>query len=634
MYNKSMFIRETVTKNKITNKQYKKHVLVESYRNADNKPRQRVITQLGTLTLPKSEWKKLAAALEGRLAGQITLFEDERHIAEAAEEAMDNYSFNQKKTQAKEERQEKGDFVSTDLNSVATGESRSLGPELVGHSTWEQLEMNSLLRAYGFTPTQQALAEAVVVGRLVEPSSDLACWQWLRERTALVEMLPVDLSGIGKDAIYEIADKLLAHKEDIERALRDREANLFSRPNQVFLYDLTNTYFEGAAEKNELGHRGKSKEKQSDCPLVTLALVVDDAGFPIFSQIYKGNQSEPETLEDTLKRLQTDASFDLVDEAPMIVMDRGIATKDNLTLMKDMEFPYIVVERRAVEKEYIAEFENAKETFERISTSAGKKKHHATGITVSESVYVKQMPIEVGSRVLCLSEGREKKEIAMDTLKENRFLDDLNKLKKSVEKGNIQLVEKVGIRVGRLKERYPSIAGHYDIHLELDENEEKVQRVSHNKKTTRRKRSVLTGCYVIETSNETLSAKETWRLYTTLTKIEAAFRSLKSDLGMRPVYHQLAERTKGHLFTGVLAYHLLISIEFQLREKGDHREWSTIKKQLSTHQQSTVMLTDEKDQIHHIRLSGTPEKSHNDIYKKLGVKNPLKVKRRIVGKRL
>lgn len=628
-----MFIRETVTKNKVTQKQYKKHTLVESYR-TEKGPRQRVVMQLGTLSLPKSEWKKLAAALEGRLAGQNTLFEDEKEIMDAADEAMSNYSFHQKKTQAKQDRQEKGAFVSVDMNAVSSGGSRSLGPELVGHSTWERLDFHSILRSCGFMPNQVALAEAVIVGRLVEPSSDLASWRWLRERTALVEMLPVNLSEVGKDAVYEIADDLLANKDKIEHDLRDREANLFSRPNQVFLYDLTNTYFEGSALNNELAHRGKSKEKRTDCPLVTLALVVDDAGFPIFSQIYGGNQSEPETLEDVLKRLQTDTSSELLDDQPMIVMDRGIATKDNLTLIKEMAFPYIVVERRAVEKEYEDEFKHAKETFERIPTAKGKEQNQSLSSDASESVYVKQMPMEKGSRVLCLSEGRENKEKAMDALKEKRFLDDLDRLKTSVEKGNVQLVEKVGIRVGRLRERYPSIAGHYDIHLELDEEEKKVKSLSCKKRETRQKRSVLTGCYVMETSNGTLSAKKVWRLYTTLTNIEAAFESLKSDLGMRPVYHQLAERTKGHLFIGVLAYHLLISVEYQLREQGDHRNWSTIKEQLSTHQRSTVILTDKEDQIHHIRVSGTPEKSHNDIYKLLRVKDPLKRKHEVVGKRL
>lgn len=116
--------------------------------------------------------------------------------------------------------------------------------------------------------------------------------------------------------------------------------------------------------------------------------------------------------------------------------------------------------------------------------------------------------------------------------------------------------------------------------------------------------------------------------------MESAFASLKSDLGMRPVYHQLADRTKGHLFIGVMAYHLFISIEYQLKEKGDHRDWATIKEQLSTHQRSTVILTDEDGRIHHIRVSGTPEKKHNEIYKNLGVKDPLKRKHKIVGKRL
>lgn len=400
----------------------------------------------------------------------------------------------------------------------------------------------------------------------------------------------------------------------------------------MFLYDLTNTYFEGSAFNNELANRGKSKEKRSDCPLVTLALVVDDAGFPIFSQIYGGNQSEPETLEDILKRLKVDASLELVDSQPMIVMDRGIATKDNLALIKESEFPYIVVERRAVEKEYVDEFKNAKETFKCITNNKGKKK--TPSVDVAESVYVKKIPIDKGSRVLCLSEGREKKEKAMDTLKETRFLHDLGRLKSSVETGTIQLVEKVGIRIGRLKERYPTIARYYDIHLELSENEDKVKSIAYEKKATREQRSVLTGCYVIETSNEALSANEVWRLYTTLTKIEAAFKSLKSDLGVRPVYHQLADRTKGHLFIAVLAYHLLISIEYQLREKGDHRNWSTVKEQLSTHQRSTVIMTDEDDQIHHIRVSGTKEKSHNEIYELLEVKDPLKRKHEIVGKRL
>lgn len=626
-----MFIRGTTTKNKKTNKNYIKHALVESFR-TENGPRQRVIMQLGTLSLPKSQWRKLAAALEGRLAGQTTLFEEEPAIANAVDDAMARFDFSQKKTQSTSERHEKADYVSVDLQSVTTSESRSLGPELVGHSMWERLNLPSLLKGCGFSKTELALAETVVLGRLISPSSDLASWRWLRERTALVEMLPANLSKVGKDAVYEIADRLLAHKDTIEKGLRDQETTLFPRQNQVFLFDLTNTYFEGSANKNDLAKRGKSKEKRSDCALVTLALVVDDHGFPVSSHIYGGNQSEPETLQDILHTLNPEGDPTLFKtNQPMIVMDRGIATKDNMALLKAQNYPYIVIERRAVEKEYTEEFTKARESFERIT---GKETDSSFGPQGTEAVYVKKMPIDKGTRVLCLSEGRERKEMAMDQLKEERFLHDLTRVQASVQKGNIKVAEKVGERIGRLRERYPTIAGHYDMSLELDQDQRNATDVHWQKKETRNQRSVLTGCYVIETSDEGLSAPEIWRLYTTLTTVEAAFRSLKTDLGVRPVHHQLAERTKGHLFISVLAYHLLMCTEYELRQKGDHRRWSTVKEQLSTHQRNTVILTDEEEQIHHIRVSSKPEKAHKDLYKLLDVTDPLARNHRIIGRRL
>lgn len=618
-----MFIRQTSTKNKKSNTVYTKHQLVESYR-TDKGPRQRVIMELGTLTLPKSEWRKLAAVLEARIAGQESLLAEDTVIAEAAEAAMKHYHFIQTKAQEKQQRHEQRELVTIDINSVSSSESRSLGPELVAHAFWERLGFDRILQDCGFTVRERALAQAVIIGRLVAPSSDLAAWNWLRSQTALLEWLPADLSRIRKDAVYEIADKLLAHKEKIEKALRDQEAILFPSRTTLFLYDLTNTYFEGQCKDNSLAKRGKSKEQRADRPLVTLALVVDQRGFPIFSRIYGGNQSEPQTLPDILKHLYDPEEPHLfAQEQPTIVMDRGIATKDNIELLKAGGYPYLVVERRAVEKDYVQEFGQAKSTFEPI------------GETITdETVYVKKLPWENGSRVLCLSAGREQKEQAMDALKEERFLQDLGRLQTSVAKGNIQLAEKVGERVGRLRERYPSIAPHYDIVLQLDDTQKKVTAVIHAKKESRDKRQTLTGCYVIETSHQHLEAADIWRLYTTLTQVEEAFRAIKTDLGIRPVYHQQKTRTEGHLFISVLAYHLLVCIEKTLLQQGDHRRWSTIRKVLSTHQRSTVMLTDEQDRIHHIRVSGTPEGSHQEIYRLLQVRDPLKRKHTVVAQRL
>jgi transposase len=617
-----MFIRQTKTKNRKTNSTYIKHQLVESYR-TEKGPRQRVIMELGSLSLPKSMWPQLASVLEARLAGQELLLIQDPQVTQIADEVMGRFCFSQIKAQEKQDRHEKREMVNVDMQSVSTTEHRSLGPELVAHSTWESLQIDHILGDCGFSKKEQALAKAVVIARLISPSSDLSSWNWLRNQTALLELLPADLSNIGKDAIYEIADMLLEHKDRLESFLRNRESILFPSQTTLFLYDLTNTYFEGQCKNNELAKRGKSKENRTDSPLVTLAIVVDSRGLPIFSQIYKGNQSEPPTLEEILERLYvTDEPQLFQNERPTIVMDRGIATKDNIELLKDKKYPYLVIERRAVEKDYLDEFENAKETFECVDPS-------------SKSVYIKKLPWENGCRVLCLSKGREQKERAINELKEERFLTDLGRLCSSVSKGNVKLIEKVGERIGRLKERYPSVSQYYEIHLDLDDKQKKVNTVRFNKKEkSSHKKSSLAGCYVIETSHQDLSASEIWRLYSTLTKVEDAFRCLKTDLGVRPVYHQLNNRTEAHLFISVLAYHLLICIEQKLSDHGDNRRWATIRKELSTHQRSTVIMTDEDDKIHHIRVSGMPEKSHKEIYHILGVKNSLKRHHRIVASRL
>ena len=513
-------------------------------------------------------------------------------------------------------------MVTIDFQSVGVSESRSLGPELVAHTFWERLGFDGILKQSGFSFTECALAKAVIIGRLVAPDSELGTWQWLKHRTALLELLPVDLQDIGKDSVYEIADSLLTNKQRIERALYQRESILFPERPILFLYDLTNTYFEGNCYGNTLAKRGKSKEKRNDSPLVTLALLVDSHGFPVFSQIYGRNQSEPETLENVLDRLQRDTLPLFPEYQPTIVMDRGIATTENITLLKKLEFPYLVIERRPVEKEYRSEFEIAKETFERFPVSE------------TESIYLKKVSIDNGQRVLCLSEGREQKEMAIDALKEQRFLDDLSRLKTSVNKGNIILERKVLERIGRLKQKYSSIARYYELDLQFSESDKRVCDLVWRKKASRDERASLTGCYVIETTHQEYDAQQIWRLYMTLTNVEAAFRDLKTDLGLRPVHHHLAKRTEGHLFLSVLAYHLLICIEETLRQNGDRRRWSIIKKQLTTHQRTTVIMTDAERRIHHFRVSGIPESTHQEIYRLLDVKNPLKRLNRIAGSRL
>jgi len=456
-----------------------------------------------------------------------------------------------------------------------------------------------------------------VLGRLIEPGSEKSTHEWFAQRSALSEMLPVNLEGVGKDAFYTIGDRLLQWKEPIEKALYREEQRRFSDGTHIYLYDLTNTYLEGSGKENEAAAYGPSKENRRDCPLLALAPAVDRQGFPCFSQIYPGNQGEPETLESVLDRIEED--LPPLMPKPTMVMDRGIATKENIDLLKERSYPYAVIQRRQAAKDFTEEYLHL-DTFTQMGTP-------------EEPLYVKKVDQGEVANVLCYSFRRSLKEDSMDKRQERRFLEKLEGIAASVAKGTLKRKEKVWHRIGRAWEKYPSIAKYYSVNTQEEGGD--VTCLSWELNTQpRQERSTLTGAYVIETTHKDLSAQEIWKLYMTLLQVESAFRSLKSDLGLRPIYHRKNHRTQAHLFIGVLAYHLLITLEHQLRKKGDHRRWSTIRKILSTHQRSTIILTDDQDQIHHLRLSGTPEAAHQDIYAALGVSLLKKRERTYVATRL
>ena len=606
-----MYIRAVETKNKKTGKIYTAYKLIESYR-SEKGPRQRIIMSLDIPELSKADLKVLAFLLESKLSGQATTY-DNTDLSAVADKVLDNYKLTQEKKTNKKIIDKDSNMVTIDLNSINTNQSRSLGIEMVADTFYNNLAFDKIFDDLKYSSRQKALAKATILGRLISPGSEASTTTWLKERTSLIEMLDYDISGIGKNALYEISDLLLSNKNYIEEQLIKKENTLFPDDRNIFLYDLTNTYFRGSCKKNEIAHRGKSKEKQSTAPLVTLALVVNGLGFPVFSQIYKGNQSEPITLKDVLKDLLKDEDSSFIKTRSTIAMDRGIATADNLKLLKEMNYPYVIIERRDISKDYINEFKNHKKTFTEIKDSK------------DQSVYIKKEILESGgSRVLCLSEMRKVKEEAMDKKREDRFLVDIEKLNKSVVNGKIKKSDKVYIRVGRIKQKYSAIAKYYEIQVKVDEKEINALSVVANKLEERDRRNELTGAYVIETSHENYSAEEIWRMYMLLTHVESSFKALKTDLGLRPVFHQIARRTEGHLFISVLAYHLLNSIEVSLSKSGYNHNFKTIKDILSTHQRSTITMISEDKNMHQIRLSGTPESKQKEIYKILKVKNPLK----------
>jgi len=554
-----MHIKQYRTRNKKTGKVYIKHQLVESYRTQKG-PRHRVVMNLGKLKIPRSEWRKLAFALESRLAGQGTLIEDP-HIVSEAERVLANYDF----YRLRKKKEETGaHHLTIDLNRVATTANRSLGPELLAGYAWEILGMEKILKDAGITKKSAAIAKASIFARLIRPSSELAALKWIKDISSVPELTDGELSSLKKDPLYQAADILYYHKDKIEAGLRQKEEEIFPAKKTLFLYDLTNTYMEGAVRGNFLAGRAKSKDRRSDCPLICLALLVDSRGYPIFSQVYPGNTSEPLTLSQVLDRLQADSQRSLLSQKPTIVADRGIATKENISLLSERGYDYMVVERRRCEKDYTLEFSNLDD----FKTRDDEDK---------ETIFFKKIQYDGKARLLVASLERKEKEEAMDRLKEERFLEDAARLRASVAKRNVILAPKVQVRIGRILERYPTVAKYYNIEAVTDSGGKTVLDLKVEKNISKRqKRNTLTGCYVIETTHADMEDTEILRSYHSLTRIEDAFRSLKTELGIRPVFHQKGDRCAAHLFISVLAYHLLNTIELALSGKGEHKRWKAV----------------------------------------------------------
>ena len=600
-----MYIRSVKTTDKKTKKPYTKLTLVESY-TTEKGPRQRMIMNLGAVDIPRELWGELAYCLEMKLSGQQRWMKQDEHVEKLADELLAKQLLKSEKQAQREKREQQAHIMPVDVQTLTTIQTRALGAEIVADQVWKQLGFDKILREIGFNKRQQALAKIAIIGRLIEPGSEHNLYRWFQKRSALNELLDEDMSDAGKDGFYEIADELLAYKQQIEQSLYHNETKTFSNQERVFLYDLTNTYFEGQCSDNPLAQRGHSKEKRTDCPLVTLALVVDTQGFAVMSQIYKGNQSEPATLEDILNRLEADMLPILSCVKPMMIMDRGIATQDNMALLVERGYPYTVIERRSEQGDFLSDFEDLT-TFEQVGRD-------------EEAVYLKKTQTDTGSRVLCCSYKRRQKERSMDQKKERHFLQTLASIQRQVKKGRLKRKEKVYERIGRAKQKYPTIWKYYDMDVGLDDKEKDVLSLDwHKKEVQREQRQQLAGCYVIHSTCTHLSAQAIWQLYMTLNQVESAFKDLKSQLGLRPVYHQHENRTAGHLFIGVLAYHLLIAIEHQLRQSGDHRSWGTIKKELSTYVRNTIAFNDKHGDLYHVRLSSTPESHHKEIFRALSV---------------
>jgi transposase len=605
---KSMFIKEIKKQNKGYAKIFVSHRLMESYR-TERGPRQRTILQMGRLELAKEHWKSLADRIETLVLGQGALFPGEPEIESLARHYADVIIQNRLTITPEQENEEgeSSEYETIDVKSVAHGQSRTIGAEHVGLSMFRQLELGRFFKKLKFSDKEIAFSALAVIGKLVHPASELGTKEWAESLSGIDELLGVDFRHISQNTLYRISDKLLKHREALEKHLREKERNLFSLGERIILYDLTNTYFEGQTKQNKKAKRGRSKDKQNGRPLVTLGLVIDELGFPKKTEIFSGNISEGNTLLEMVDRLCE--KKDKKDTT--VVFDAGIAKEENLRLLRNQGYQYVCVARNhPIEVTEI-------------------KRDGLITIKKDKQNKVEVQLVKAGNEhiLYCKSSAKEQKEQAMKGLFQKRFEDELRQIEQALKKkGGIKRYEKVVERIGRLKERYALIGQYYTINV--TEHKGIAIKLTWRLEKAERCEERFSGSYFLRTSRTDLNEKELWSLYIMLTNVENAFRSLKHELELRPVYHQKENRSDGHLFITIMAYHLLNSIQHKLKANNIHMEWRRVREYLSNHTRITTAMTTKEGNRIYLRNSSTPEPFHRRIYSALRITStPLKQKR-------
>ena len=587
-------------------KTYFNYLLVESVLTPDG-PRQKVVCSLGDLSpRPRHEWLALAHRLQSALIGQEELFPSPTAasvlLPPLAKLGSPDAS-GSSETVGKDK-----EVLPVRIDDVRCEQSREAGPVHVGYQFWQRLGLDKILQSAGLSEGARRLTLAMTLNRLIYPASELAMPEWIRA-TALPDILDVDFDRLNEDALYRNLDKLHTHRVAIESALAERERNLFALDQTIFLYDVTSTYFEGRAMSNPKAKRGYSRDHRGDCKQVLVGLAVNRDGFPLAHEVFAGNRHDSTTLEEMLGAL--DKRVGLRPEQ-MIVVDRGMAGAKNIAQIRARNLHYLVAEPYAERIEWSEEFQNDDGFVgvEREPSPRNPGQHKST-------IQVKMRRAENETHVLCVSSERKQKDRAIRELHEKRLLADLEKLKKRVTKGKGRGTRPAEVResIGRLKERYPRVARYY--RMEYDEEKKTfAYSLEESKRTAAEK---LDGSYLLKTDREDLSAEDAWRIYTLLTRAEAAFRTLKSPLAERPIFHHKECRVEAHIFLCVLAYHLLMAIEKTLLDQGVHTSWATVREQLKTHQVSTIVLPTNSSMELRIRKATTPEPVHRELYQKLGV---------------
>ncbi|MBC8217333.1 MAG: IS1634 family transposase [Planctomycetes bacterium] len=585
-----MFLRSY--KRKKNGKWHEYFSVVENRRLAGDKSVQRTVLYLGEISGSQEDaWRKTLEVFDQDAGKTFTksLFADDGEITS---DAIDS--------------------IKVKLSQMQLCRPRSFGDCWLSCELWRRLGLDEFWSerlgvSHSGIPWSKVLT-LLVVNRLIRPGSEFYIHRQWFDQTAMDELLRTDYRIAAKDRLYRCLDRILRHKEELCKHLKSKWEDMFGIEFDVLLYDLTSTYFEGLCEQNPKARFGYSRDKRSDCRQVVIALIVTPEGFPLGYDVLPGN-----TLDKTTLRLFLDKIESMYGKARRVwVMDRGIPTEETLSFMRDNGLHYLVGTPRSM----LNRFE------EKLLDLDWKR--------ANDNVVVKLLSNDNELYVLAKSKDRRAKERAMRKHKLRKYLEGLEKLRKNCRSRD-RLLE----RLGALKQQAGKSSKCVDLTIPSQGGRVTPENFSYTLNTEAYKKTILRdGMYLLRTNSTETEPDVIWRRYVLLTQVEAAFKSLKSDLAIRPVYHQLEHRVDAHIFVAFLAYCLMVTLRQKLSFGAPGLTARDVLDKLGTIKMIDVRIPTADGRMLEMRRYSQPEIEHRIILDKLKMDLPAQPPPKVYSRQL
>ncbi len=499
------------------------------------------------------------------------------------------------------------------LNRIRLERGRRFGDVWLGWTLWRALRLDEALTRLlpeGREAVPWAtMAAVLVLARLCEPSSELHIAESWYRGTALEDLLALPAPLVNDDRLYRALDRLVAHKPALEQHLVARLGELFALDYDLLLYDVTSVYFEGAAEANPLARRGHSRDHRPDCKQVCLALVVTRDGMPLGYEVFAGNRTDVTTVEEIVEAMETRYGM----AQRIWVMDRGMTSEDNLEWLRQTGRRYLVGTPKSELKKWAGAIAEARDWQ-----------------AVREGIEAKQClgPDGLETFVLIRSVERREKERAMHERFARRTEEGLERLGRRIRQARRPLdVRRLERQLGRLLERNQRAAGRYVIDFVPDPTQPAGVRLDWSARPEWDDWARWSeGCYVLRTNVPAWTPEDLWRTYIQLTDAEAAFRIQKSELGIRPVWHQRADRVQAHILVCFLAYVLWKTLEQWQRRAGLGQSPRTLLDELQRIQSTDVVLPADDGRELRLRCVVRPDAAQAALLDRLGLELPQRLR--------